>query len=655
MAAHYLSALNNMIITNSQQDKHLNEFLLQIKERSDRLMNYFLGVYFVIGLVLATYYDTWLIGIGVGSLSLLAYYSSKLTLPNSNQYQYVLSTVFGIFMAQFIYQMHGMFEMHFFAFVGSAILITYQNWKLQIPLALVVVIHHATFGYLQYIGYDQIYFTQLPWMTLETFIIHGFLVTLIFALCGLWAYNFKKFNESHITQSFEIGQLQEADKQKEAIISERKLAEEAIMRSEQRYRLVSESPFLAINWVSPEAKIINTNDTFCKMLGYTRDEILHRHFADFSHPEDVQRDMPFIEKMKRGEIQNYQTEKRFITKYNQIIWAKLNLSSIRNELGEQYRIAIIQDITSRKNAEEKSAVTQAELEKTLKELEERVEERTLDITITNKALRTEVEERVELARMLEAKNKDITDSIAYAQRLQRALFPDKYLLKKYFEKSFIFNKPLHIVGGDFYWFHSFNDIMMIACVDCTGHGVPGAFMSVVGIDMLNKISGDHEVKNPAEVLRLVDEGINKSIGLGKQEGVKDGMDMAYCQIDPARKKIFYSGAMNPIVLISSGKIKIFKGNRFGIGGYMESSDKHFTTEEIPYEKGDMLYMFTDGYIDQLGGINDKKFMLSRLVTLLEKIHLLPGKEQKDILAKTFEDWKGTSEQTDDVMVMGMEL
>src|SRR5204863_9617848 len=120
-----------------------------------------------------------------------AYYSSKYFLPESNQYQYVLSAVYGIFMGQFIYQMHGMFEMHFFAFIGSAILITYQDWKLQIPLAIVVVVHHATFGYLQYIGYSGIYFTQLEYMTLQTFIIHGILATIIFGLCGLWAYNLR--------------------------------------------------------------------------------------------------------------------------------------------------------------------------------------------------------------------------------------------------------------------------------------------------------------------------------------------------------------------------------------------------------------------------------------------------------------------------------
>jgi signal transduction histidine kinase len=193
-------------------------YLAQVKHKSDRLMNYFLVSFFIAGLVLAFFYDTWLVAIGVGSLSLLAYYSTRLLLPKSNAYQYVVSVVFSIFMAQFIYQMHGLFEMHFIAFIGSAILITFQNWKLQIPLAAVVVVHHASFGYMQYIGYDKIYFTQLDYMTLQTFIIHGILATVVFFICGLWAFQLKKLNEHQIEQNFEMGRFQEEQLQKKALL-----------------------------------------------------------------------------------------------------------------------------------------------------------------------------------------------------------------------------------------------------------------------------------------------------------------------------------------------------------------------------------------------------------------------------------------------------
>ena len=191
--------------------------LAQIKHKSDKLMNYFLISFYLCGLLLAFFYDTWLIAVGVGSLSLLAYYSTKFLLPNSNAYQYVLSVVFGIFMAQFIYQMHGLFEMHFFAFIGSAILVTYQNWKLQIPIALLVIVHHASFSYLQYAGYDNIYFTQLTYMGLQTFFIHIFLAAVVFFICGLWGYQLNKLNRRLIKQTYEMGRFQEEQLQKKVL------------------------------------------------------------------------------------------------------------------------------------------------------------------------------------------------------------------------------------------------------------------------------------------------------------------------------------------------------------------------------------------------------------------------------------------------------
>ena len=195
-----------------------NAYLAQVKHKSDRLMNYFLGSFFLVGLLLAMFYGTWLVAFGVGSLALLAYYSVRLLLPRSDTYQYIASLVFGIFMAQFIYQMHGLFEMHFIAFIASAILITYQNWKLQIPLALLVVVHHAAFGYLQYIGYDKIYFTQLDYMTLQTFIIHGTLATVVFFICGLWAWQMRRLNERLIKQTYETGRFQEEQLQQKALL-----------------------------------------------------------------------------------------------------------------------------------------------------------------------------------------------------------------------------------------------------------------------------------------------------------------------------------------------------------------------------------------------------------------------------------------------------
>jgi signal transduction histidine kinase/CheY-like chemotaxis protein len=193
---------------------HTASLRMEVKKRSDKLMNYFLCSFFFAGLLLAFSFGTWSIAIGVGGISLLAYYSVKIALPDSDLYQYVLSVVLAVFMAQYIYQMHGLFEMHFFAFIGSAILITYQNWKLQIPMVVVVVIHHGTLGYLQNAGFDKVYFTQLTVFDLQTFIIHVVLAAVIFFTCGLWAYQLRKYSEIHIGQTMEMVRLQ-----KEALLN----------------------------------------------------------------------------------------------------------------------------------------------------------------------------------------------------------------------------------------------------------------------------------------------------------------------------------------------------------------------------------------------------------------------------------------------------
>jgi two-component system sensor histidine kinase/response regulator len=192
------------LVDNKDLQTQTEYFRAVVKRRSDKLMNYFLIAFFLVGLLLARYFDTWGIAVGVGGLSLIAYYSVKLLLPLSNLYQYVLSAVLAIFMAQFIYQMHGLFEMHFFAFIGCAILITYQNWKLQIPLLIIVALHHGIFNYLQYQGDTGIYFSQLGYLDLQTFIIHVLLTTVIVFICGLWAYQLKKSGEIQIAQTVQM-------------------------------------------------------------------------------------------------------------------------------------------------------------------------------------------------------------------------------------------------------------------------------------------------------------------------------------------------------------------------------------------------------------------------------------------------------------------
>lgn len=197
-----------------QQELALNQAENFVQQKSDRLMDFFLAGFYLIGIVLAFFYDTWMIAFGIGGLCLIAYYSTKIMLPDSTLYQFVLGAILGVFMAQFIYQMHGLFEMHFFAFIGSAILITYQKWKLQIPLLVVVFVHHSIFSYLQNTGADKVYFTQLNYFDNQTFIIHLLLTAFIFFISGLWAYQLKTYNQKYLLQALQIAELS-----KEALLS----------------------------------------------------------------------------------------------------------------------------------------------------------------------------------------------------------------------------------------------------------------------------------------------------------------------------------------------------------------------------------------------------------------------------------------------------
>jgi serine phosphatase RsbU (regulator of sigma subunit) len=448
----------------------------------DRITALFLSLCFGAGIAMAPCYGTWLVGVGVGGTILFAYSAVRYLLPGSRLHQYVLSVVLGVFMAQFIYQMHGMFEMHFFAFIASTYLVIYQNWKLQVPLGMVVLLHHGVLASLQGMGTEGIYFTQLGEMPRTTLFIHLFLATCIFLISGYWAYTIRRSRQAQAKQSFEIGQLREAN------------------------RMSSE---------------------------------LLRMKADL--------------------------------------------------------------------------------------------------------------------RTVHSMNKEITDSIRYTQRLQRALLPEAAQLQHYFAGSFVFDRPHSIVGGDFLWLRQLGREMLVACVDCTGHGVPGAFMTIVATDLLNRIVREHPDHPPGIMLEMLDAELTQSMGLEKNHGVADGMDIALCRIDLKAKKLQFAGAINPIVLVSPEGIRLVKGSRHCVGGHTIPDRKVFETHEVEFQEGEMLYLFSDGFTDQFGGTRDKKFTRTGLISLIQEIHQLPFDQQREKAAMVFDAWKGPREQTDDTFLAGIQL
>lgn len=332
-------------VSTSQTKKNQSTlFRYRIKKRSDKLINYFLIAYFLGGICLAFFYDTWLIALGVGGLCLLAYYSTKLILPNSNLYQYVLSIVLGIFMAQFIYQMHGMFEMHFLAFIGSAILITYQKWKLQIPIMLVVLVHHTIFGYLQNIGTRNIYFTQLDSFELQTFIIHIILAAAIFFICGLWSYLLKRYSDIQILQNTEMERLQ-----MEALLA---VKEQAAIESNTRFNYAAQATSDAIWDRNYTEDKVFWGDGYHTLFGYeiTPETTSVSFWASKVHPEDIAGvTQTIINAKENPAINSWCCEYRFLKANDEYAYVREKAIILRNENGVPTRtIGALQDISESK-------------------------------------------------------------------------------------------------------------------------------------------------------------------------------------------------------------------------------------------------------------------------------------------------------------------
>jgi tetratricopeptide (TPR) repeat protein len=279
--------------------------------------------------------------------------------------------------------------------------------------------------------------------------------------------------------------------------------------------------------------------------------------------------------------------------------------------------------------------------------------RSLNITRKQKDLigrqKAEVEQQKAL---VEEKNKDILDSITYAKRLQDAILPPMNVIKKYLPESFVLYKPKDIVAGDFYWLEKVGDTILIAAADCTGHGVPGAMVSVVCSNALNRAVKEFHITEPGKILdktrELVLETFEKSEG-----DIKDGMDISLCCINTSTREIKWSGAYNPLWYIQAGEVKEVNPDKQPIGKV--DAPQPFHTNELKLNKGDLFYLFTDGYADQFGGPKGKKFKYKQLSEKLSAICGQPMEEQKRILAETLESWKGNLEQVDDILVIGIRV
>ena len=287
-------------------------------------------------------------------------------------------------------------------------------------------------------------------------------------------------------------------------------------------------------------------------------------------------------------------------------------------------------------------------------LEIQVRERTIDLEQANKQIQKQRDVAREQRDQIGVQKKEITDSIHYAERIQRSVLPASAKVKQQLTDGFILFKPRDIVSGDFYWFTEVDHRLIIVAADCTGHGVPGAFMSMLGISFLNEIVNKNHIHDADLILNHLRDHIIEALQQkGKEGEAKDGMDMAICVIHKETKTLQFAGANNPLYIIRNGELEHIKGDKMPVAIHLKMQD--FEKHEIKYKEGDTFYIFSDGFADQFGGTEGKKFKYKPFKDLLVDIYEKPMEEQEQILDKTFEDWKGEQEQLDDVVILGFRL
>lgn len=410
-------------------------------------------------------------------------------------------------------------------------------------------------------------------------------------------------------------------------IEQRKIAEKAVKESEEKFRSLTyrlDEVIFRISLVTGKYEYINPAAK--KVFGYSEDDFYNTPFflKKMLHPDFYDYYQSRIDELKNGKVSDT-LEYKVIDKYGKHRWIIQSNKAVFDEKGNIIQLdGIARNITEQKIA--------AEL------LEKQKEE-------------------------LELTNKEITSSINYARMIQKAVLPSMDFFLQYIPENFILNMPRDIVSGDFYWMRQVENQIIIAAADCTGHGIPGAFMSMLGIASLNEIVNNYDLKKGLranEILNLLRKQIKLALHQdGVRDTVSDGMDIALCIINLEQKTMQFSGANHPLYIIRKNKetaeaeLIVIKPDKMPIAIYLK--EKPFTNNNIDLQTGDVLYMFSDGYKDQFGGIKNTKFLSKRFKKLLLEISNLPVSEQKQILYKTFKDWTGDQPQVDDVLIIGMRI
>jgi PAS domain S-box-containing protein len=428
---------------------------------------------------------------------------------------------------------------------------------------------------------------------------------------------------------------------------ERKSTERELRKSEEKYRELFIRSKDAIYISTVDGQFVDINPAGLALFQYTVDDMTELQVKDlYVDAEDRERLQSRL--ANEGEVSDYELilQRKDGIQLNCLLSTMVIFDEDNTITGYQ---GIIRDITEKKRAE-------AALIQSLRNLDQANKE----LSFLNSSLEEQVQQRTEQLQrekeLAESQHHEISESIQYAKRIQASILPPLSKIKQSIPDSFVYYQPKDVVSGDFYWFDKVNSKPLMAVVDCTGHGVPGAFMSIIGYTQLNEIVSDRRITDPGVILKELDKRVRLALNQNSpgDKNSKDGMECGLISINLQQKKLEYSGAMRPLYMVKNSNLHIIKGDKCSIGG-VSRKGKEFTTHRINIEEGDCFYLFSDGYPDQFGGIQGRKFMTKNVGIMLQGIAHLPMLEQGKIVKNTIQQWMQNEEQIDDILMVGIKF
>ncbi len=432
---------------------------------------------------------------------------------------------------------------------------------------------------------------------------------------------------------------------------ERKKAEVTLRRSENRYKALFHNSIDAIYMTNQNGDFIDINPSGLSLFEIDKSKIKDCNANDLYIIESERKALLDYVERNNG-VKDFEIKLKKQQSGEEIDCLISTIRIFDEDNNQTIYQGIIRDITAKKKADRALNQSLNALDKANESLmglnnhlEELVDERTFELNKEKE--------------IVEIQNLEIKKSIQYAKRIQTSILPSVSYIKQHLPDSFILYQPKDIVSGDFYWFTNIDSKLIIAAVDCTGHGVPGAFMSIIGYTALNYIVNDKRILEPSVILKELDKQVKISINNQQGDNVEnsyDGMELGICIIDYEQNKLEFSGANRPMYFKNKSSLEKVNTSKNSIGGDNKfSGTKEFKTFRTTFNKGDSIYLLSDGYVDQFGGPKGKKFMSKNIALLIEEVGSFSMKDQGKLFEKNINDWRGLEDQVDDIMVIGFRL